>query len=735
MPFIRCIACLALLAAGAVRPQVVTLVPENAPKRVLVPAAAVNSAWRQAADFDDSGWTAATGGAGYDAMGGYRPWIGLDLTEPMVTSAGGSDRTAMIRIPFDVTGDLLAASQAMILRVRYDDGFAAFLNGQKIAWAYAPSNARFDSRATAGHEAGPEPEDFDVTSAVPYLNEGANLLAVQGFNAAPADTDFLVSVSLELDTTPPPPVSSNLPLVCVRTFGRGLRQEQRITVHLSVVDHGPGRQNTSTDPPDGWSGWAGMEIRGQSSAYYPKNSYNLETRKADGNSENVPLLGFPGENDWILYGPYVDRSLMRNALLYRLSNRMGRYASRSRFCELVLNGRPRGVYVLLEKIKRDRNRVAVAELDSSDVAGDPLTGGYIVKIDKPGNESFASAVPPWPGAHQRIAYQYHYPEDDAIAPEQKTYIQSFIRSFEAVLNGPDPASGYGPLVDLGSFVDHFLLNEICKNVDGYRLSAFFSKQRDSRGGRLSAGPVWDMDLGIGNANYYGADDTENWQIDNLTVRPDARSDGSPPPFFWKKFLADPAFRSGVYDRWNALRGGALATDSVLALVDAMADTLREAQARNFELWPGPGEQGEGFWPVPWIFDTFESYDDEVEYVKSWLSSRFEWMDAAIASFAPDSGLPAPEPGTFGLAANYPNPFNLATTVRFSLADPVFAELTVLDAAGRKVITLSGGRLSAGMHRTVWDGKGDSGNVMPSGIYFCRLKADGRTAVIKMVLLK
>ncbi|MDM7924590.1 MAG: CotH kinase family protein [bacterium] len=732
------ILCLVLLFGSAGRSQIVPLVPGDGPIRILVPLTTVNSAWRQNAYFDDAAWMNGTGGAGYDDSGLYAPWIGLNLKAAMVTDAAGSDRTAMMRARFTVTEAMAAASQSLTLKVRYDDGFTAFLNGRRIADANAPPNARYNSRATAGHEAGAEPAVFDITASVPELAVGTNLLALQGFNAAPGDPDFLLWVSLELDTTPPPPVSSNLPLVCVRTRGRSLAPEVRTTVDLSVIDRGPGVRNWTTDPPNVYSGPAAMEIRGQSSSGYPKKSYNLETRNADGTSRNVPLLGFPRENDWVLYGPYVDRSLMRNALLYRLSNRMGRYASRTRFCELVLNGRPRGVYVLMEKIKRDRNRVAVAELNADDTAGDALTGGYIVKIDKPGNDFFMSSVPPWPGAFQRVSYQYHDPADDVLRPEQKAYISGFIREFETAMNGPDaadPENGWACFIDADAFADHFILNEISKNVDGYRLSAFFSKERDSRGGKLAAGPVWDMDLGVGNADYYGAEGPGDWQIDNLTSHPQAMADNSPPPFFWKKLLEDPAFRSRVRVRWQSLRKTVLATESVLALVDAMADTLAEAQARNFGMWPGPGERGEGFWPVPAVFYSFRSYRDEINYLKYWLSARFDWMDEAIASFSPDSGLPGFKPESFGLEANYPNPFNAATTIRFSLASAGPAEVTVFDVIGRRVRTLVREKLPAGPHALVWDGFSDSGEPTQSGVYVYSLQTADRTISKKMILMK
>jgi hypothetical protein len=727
-----------VLAAAAGRTQIVPLVPADGPNRVLVPVTIVNSAWRQKTDFNDGAWMNGTGGAGYDDSGLYAPWIGLDLKAAMKTDAAGADRTAMMRVVFTVTEDMIVASQTMTLKVRYDDGFTAFINGQRIADANAPPNARFDSRAAASHEAGAEPRVFDVTSFIPDLRIGPNLLALQGFNAAPGDPDFLLRISLELDTTQPPPISSNLAIVCVRTRGRVLRSEQRIPVDLSVIDHGPGNRNSSADPPNAYSGQAGMEIRGQSSAGYPKNSYNLETRNADGTNNNVPLLGFPRENDWILYGPYVDRSLMRNTVMVRLSNRMGRYASRTRFCELVLNGRPRGVYVLMEKIKRDRNRVAVAEMDADDTSGDSLTGGYIIKIDKYGNDFFMSDTPPWPGAFQRISYQYHDPADDVIRPEQKAYIRDFIRAFEQVMDGPDaadPVNGYIRFIDADAFVDHFILNEISKNVDGYRLSAFFSKQRDSRGGKLAAGPVWDMDLGIGNANYYAAEGPGDWQIDNLTSDPQAMSDGSPPPFYWKKLLEEPGFRKRIRVRWQSLRKDTLSTESVLSLVDAMADTLAEAQDRNFSMWPGPGERGQGFWPVPQIFESFDSYSDEVAYLKGWLASRFEWMDEAIATFTPDSGMPAVDPDLFGLASNFPNPFNISTTIRFSLASTGMTHLTVMDATGRKVRTLVRGKLPAGAHNWIWNGSGDSGEVLPSGVYVCRLETAGGMSANKMILMK
>ena len=145
----------------------------------------------------------------------------------------------------------------------------------------------------------------------------------------------------------------------------------------------------------------------------------------------------PIENDWILYAPYTDKSLMRNFLTFDLGRKMGRYCSRTAYCELVINGDYQGVYILMEKIKRDKNRVDIAPLDSDDLNGDSLTGGYIVKIDKftgSGGASWLSNFPNLGGGSTFI--QYHYPEGAALHPLQKNYIENFVDSFEYALSGP-----------------------------------------------------------------------------------------------------------------------------------------------------------------------------------------------------------------------------------------------------------------------------------------------------------
>ncbi|NBP30506.1 MAG: spore coat protein CotH, partial [Flavobacteriia bacterium] len=181
--------------------------------------------------------------------------------------------------------------------------------------------------------------------------------------------------------------SSNLPIVkIVVPAGQQINDNTRIVCDMGVIDN-PNNINLINDPLNNYNGKISIEIRGSTSQQYPKKSYGFETQTTLGTNNNVSLMGLPVENDWILNGPYPDKTLLRDAMTYELSRKMGHYASRFRFCELLINNQYLGVYLLLERIKRDNDRVNIARLDQDDLAGDSLTGGYIVKVDKLTGES------------------------------------------------------------------------------------------------------------------------------------------------------------------------------------------------------------------------------------------------------------------------------------------------------------------------------------------------------------
>jgi subtilisin-like proprotein convertase family protein len=274
--------------------------------------------------------------------------------------------------------------------------------------------------------------------------------------------------------------SSNIPLILINTNGQLISDLVRIQADMSIIDNGPGLSNHPGDVPTGYAGIVSIEKRGSSSITFPQPSYSFETEDSLGENLDVSLLGMPEENDWVLYAPYNDKSLMRNALIYRLSNEMGRYASRTRFCEVLLNGAYQGIYILMEKIKVDSARVAIANLKTTDVSGDELTGGYILKIDKFDGEQVSYFTSPYPpcsdtSVWQEIYFQYHSPQPEDIVWQQKNYIKAYVDTFEDALAGAafaDPLNGYRQYADEYSFIDFSLMNEISRNVDGYRWSTF-----------------------------------------------------------------------------------------------------------------------------------------------------------------------------------------------------------------------------------------------------------------------
>ncbi len=420
-------------------------------------------------------------------------------------------------------------------------------------------------------------------------------------------------------------LSSNLPIVLVNTYGVPIPDEPKITGELKIIDNGPGAVNNQYDPPNNYDGFIGIEIRGQSALMYPKKSYGFETRNAQGENLNVSLLGMPEENDWILYAPYTDKSMLRNFISFYMGSKLDPYCSRMAFCEVIENGDYKGVYILMEKIKKDDNRVSIATLKPEDIWGDELTGGYIVKVDKidpdftygiDGWESIPE--PPYPGA-KNIIFQYYYPEPGDLMPQQSNYIKNYIANAENALTSSffaNPDAGYNKYFNAGSFVDHMILREVAKEVDSYRYSTFFYKEKDSDGGKIFAGPPWDFNLGYANVDYWDPGvDYAGWVYNNV----DPYDYGI--MFWWKRMMEDPYFTNLLYTRWHQLRQNALSNESLQSAIDSVVNYIADGVERNYERWPILGQY---VWPnYNWEGN---DYNDEVNFFETWLFNRVEWMD-------------------------------------------------------------------------------------------------------------
>ncbi len=258
--------------------------------------------------------------------------------------------------------------------------------------------------------------------------------------------------------------STNLPLVIINTNGAIISDEPKITVDMKIIFNGSGAYNSPADMGNIYTGKAGIEFRGAYSQSLPQKPYGFETRDNLGNNLNVPLLGMPAENDWILMANYNDKVFMRNTLAFHLFSKMGHYAPRTNLCEVIINGEYMGVFVLTEKIKQDKNRLAIAKLDADDNAADSLTGGYMFSIDYYDNyNSWTSNFAPADRPDGQVHFVYKYPEPESITSQQKNYIKSFVNVLESKLYGStfrDPVAGYRAYMDVHSFIDYFIIGEV-----------------------------------------------------------------------------------------------------------------------------------------------------------------------------------------------------------------------------------------------------------------------------------
>jgi hypothetical protein len=526
--------------------------------------------------------------------------------------------------------------------------------------------------------------------------------------------------------------SSDLPIVIINTHGQDIPDEPKIAAEMGIIDNGPGMRNSITDPYNAYDGNIGIELRGSSSTMFPKKQFAVETRDSAGNGVNVSLLGMPSQSDWVFSAPYTDKSLMRDPLLYSLARSMGRYASRCRYFELVLNSQYSGVYVLLEKIKKDKNRVNITKMASTDTTGDAVTGGYIVKIDKiegADTQGWYSGLPPYPAAWQKVYYQFHYPKPEDLVWSQRAYITQFIRDFEIAMYLPtfaDSVKGYPHVLDVDSFVDFLLLNELSKNVDAYRLSTFMYKDRDSKGGKLVMGPVWDFNLAFGNCDYYRTSNVEGFHLtflsDSLAFR---GVDSYPAPFWWKTLFHDPSFHSKLAQRWTALRVNQFSIPRITAIVDSLAAILDESQKRNFIRWSVLGRY---IWPNAYVGQT---YQDEIDYMKHWIGGRIEWLDSQFSTSSVDAeGRSNTLPFECSLSQNYPNPFNPTTVVSYQLPVVSHVTLSIYDIIGRDVATLVNEVKEPGKYSVQWEATD-----VASGVYFLRMNAGTFVSTKKMILLR
>ncbi|MBN1479229.1 CotH kinase family protein [candidate division KSB1 bacterium] len=663
--------------------------------------------WRSGT-FDDTSWREGQGGFGY----------GDDDDQTVLANI----LSLYLRSRFDIAD--ISTIGEVIFHIDYDDAFIAYLNDVEIARSAGVSGMypSHNTSSTQDHEAqmyqGGSPDAFYVEPG--HLQRGSNVLALQIHNTSTTSSDMsaIPFLSIGLTTTerryrPTPEwfqepfefTSSNIPIIIINTQGQQIQNEPKIMARMGVIDNQNGI-NSIQDNFNEYDGWIGIEMRGNATqsggVVQDKWSYSLETRNEDGSNNNVKLLGMPKDNDWILLAVFIDKTLARDALAYRMARSLGRWAPRTRHVELVINGEYQGVYLFMEKIKPDNNRVDIAKLDSADIAGEAVTGGYIWDIQQADGTDIDFG--------QRRVLKY--PKPDQVMPQQLDYIRNYDDEFRAVMNRSyydDPVRGYPKYIDVTSFIDEIILQEITKNSDAYGWSGFFYKERS---GKMFAGPIWDFDQALSNSTHMQGDRIQMWVIEN--------NDGSHPPF-WEKLWETPAFKQQLADTWFEYRRGPLETNFLFGIIDSLATYLNEAQQRNFTKW---AILGVPIWRSTAGAAQRNTYQKEVDYMKDYLREHADWMDAELAEFT-SVDCAQDEQGYTRLTINiFPNPVQSDATFSYTLDRSGQANIRIYNILGQHVRLLVNAQQLQGQYAIKWDGRDSSGQMLAHGIYFYELRVDG-----------
>jgi subtilisin-like proprotein convertase family protein len=432
-----------------------------------------------------------------------------------------------------------------------------------------------------------------------------------------ADIGFLIDWQITFNNTPAQPflfVSSNIPIVKLTTLNAPINDNVKVPVLMQIIDNGTGNINFSIDTNYSYEGQILTEWQGFTGPSYPKKNYDFDLINNSGVKIDTVLMGLPSENDFVFKAEYLDHSLLKNTITYEFARRMDQYAPRTKPCEIILDGEYIGYYTLTETIKRDQNRVDIANLSLNDTAGIDLTGGYIIEMNINGDPgAWYSNFDPINGATAGSAVEFKHvdPKASEILPVQANYIHAFVDSFETALNAStftDPILGYRNFIDVSTFIDFLIVNEFSVNYDSYGRSTFMYKEKNTDGGKLKIGPPWDYDRALDYGNM-GAAAGWVWEICHPYW---------PFPFWWSKMYTDPTYQKELACRWKTLRQDELKTENFIFFIDSMATLLQGPAERNFTIWNDLGGQ---------------TYSTQINSLKTFLTTRLDWIDNELAPFS------------------------------------------------------------------------------------------------------
>lgn len=355
---------------------------------------------------------------------------------------------------------------------------------------------------------------------------------------------------------------------------------------------------------------ARVKGRGNSTWGMPKKPYRIKL------DSKAPLLGMSNHKDWALLADYLDKSLLRNITAFEVSRiaEMS-WTPASVSVDFYLNGVYQGVYALTEQVKVSEERLDMKLVKPTDNTGEALTGGYLLELDFHFDE-------PYKFKTDLESLPIMFKDPDEPTKEQFEYVKNFYNNAEKVLysnNFKDPKEGYRKHIDVESFINYYIVQELAKNVDGNMRGSCYMAIR--RGGKIEQPLVWDFDLAFGNADYItteqGASSAEwdGWFIKTSS------------PWF-DRFFIDPTFVAQLKVRWNELKPQ---LDELPSFIKERALILDNSQIRNFS---SKSSNGAG-WNInskEWNTNRIRgSYDAEVKYLIDFVEKRIEWLDTNISN--------------------------------------------------------------------------------------------------------
>ena len=340
--------------------------------------------------------------------------------------------------------------------------------------------------------------------------------------------------------------------------------------------------------------------RGNATWTYDKKPYRIEldARKS--------LGSLHPDRDWILLADYCDKSMLRTAYMMELAKMAGvPYPLRYRHIEVTLNGDYLGLYVLTESIERSAHRVDIPE------------EGFIIE-----NDNYWSMEPLYFSTRRLGYYTFKYPnarkEEIIRIDDNYKYIRSFMTDLEEALYGADfrdPQKGYRAFIEPTSFARWYLVNELLCNYDPNLYYVL-----EHRGGLLKMGPCWDNEwsLGLAGRKEHGL----GWAEPPATSPVDIDLWSNEKIF--KRLFDDPYFVELVRSEWAALKPK---LPGFRAIICEVAESISEAQQRNFERWPVLDEY------VSVGLVALGSWEAEIAYAADFFDRRVAWFDDFIANFS------------------------------------------------------------------------------------------------------